>query len=789
MATFSPDGVEPKVNDGAAAVAPTAGVLPKGVVLVALNLNFEAAPSSALGPLNMKAPPAGIVAAAAGAAEMALPPNEKTGGCAAAAEVKLGAAGFPDSDISDDFSDVGAAAGALELVPNAKVGGIAARNVGAPPLTEASCGVSVDFTAVALVLPSALVLIMLLPNRSGVVLAEVVAMLPKLLVWLPNIFMPLLSPNTGPSVLGVAVAAAPKDSWVSLVSFAGAGVNADVAKLVTKVLPELLTLGPPLLTVAVFFVANPLDGSLFSTEENRATFFLGVSDPVSLNKFVAELGPLSSPFSLGETATGLGAANLGVLKMDESLASNGFVMVTPDTSLTTDGLSFLSADFSPKEPNTGVLSSGFLTAGNTLVLVSGAVDFGKPKVKVGTAAAVVTEIVSPLVVAEVAGWLDFTPNVNVAVLAAADTLGMPKVMEPAGLSGVPNLAAPEVLATPLLSMPNENCGLGGSLLAVVASPLDGSFGCSQAAHFVSVSLFCTQQVPQLQPVGFFRFCQSKPPLLLVVAVAPLLATLFFALPQAAHSTHAFLLRTKHSGHSHVSAGGLNLSPQLGAFGSSLFSASTTLAGATGSAFCWRWREHFEHSSALFLVKQFMHVQLALGEPLMEPFGEQAVSFDSENLLGDWLSVDLGVGDNFSTGFAVLRKAAVNVCVTLLLLASFENEPDVDGLAGGAVLAAGDCVDLLFLETAVSELDSSILSSKFSSRSGFENTNSSVTSNFGKLEIFSTAFGKLTGLGLSSNLLSFLRVTLPPDWAPVSLDSLEMKRKNILYHYYWLDRQA
>lgn len=160
--------------------------------------------------------------------------------------------------------------------------------------------------------------------------------------------------------------------------------------------------------------------------------------------------PFSSPFSLATAA--LGAANLGVLKTDASLASNGFFeWLVLDTSLKIEEPSFFSACFSPppNEPNTGALSNGFLKLGATLeaALVSGALDLGKPKVKEGTDA-VVGAPVSPLDAAVagvslvlLAGWLlDLTPNVKVVgVLAAVDMVGVPKLIEPAGLSDVPNL--------------------------------------------------------------------------------------------------------------------------------------------------------------------------------------------------------------------------------------------------------------------------------------------------------------------------------------------------------------
>lgn len=328
--------------------------------------------------------------------------------------------------------------------------------------------------------------------------------------------------------------------------------------------------------------------------------------------------------------------------------------------------------------------------------------------------------------------------------------------------------------------------MGGSLLAVT-SVFDGSLACSHAAHFESVSLFCTRHVGQLQPVGFGKFFQSKPPILLmnaaleVVAVAELFGTLFFALPQAAHSALVFLLRTKHSGHSHVSAAGLNLSPQLEATTGALstvsslfFEATIDLAGNAPFIFCGRGCEHFEHSSAAaFIVKHFIHVQLvAFGELLLLLLFAGAISFDRNLFIATGESfVCLDLGDDLIVGIGFFKDGELNEKV---VLTSLKNALDVDGLAADVEFAAGDCVDLLSLAT-LSAVHSSSFSSKFSNSNGFENTNSSVTSNFGKLEIFNTAFGKFTGLGLSSNLLSFLRVSFPTYWLPVSLDSLDRKR--------------
>lgn len=250
-----------------------------------------------------------------------------------------------------------------------------------------------------------------------------------------------------------------------------------------------------------------------------------------------------------------------------------------------------------------------------------------------------------------------------------------------------------------------------------------------------------------------------------VAGAPLLGTLFFALPQATHSALAFLLRTKHSGHSQESAAGLNLSPQLEAISGVLATESTLLSAATndlaGSTLGGRGCEHFEHSLAtVFMVKHFMHVQLVtFGEmPLLLLFAE-AVSFDKNLLVGDdESSVCLDVGDILMVGVGFFKNVILKD-VEPVFLASLENVLNVDGLAASTEFAAGDWVDFVFLAT-LSVVDFSTFSSKFSNNSGFENTNSSVTSNFGKLEIFNTAFGKFTGFGRSSNLLSFLRVSFP-----------------------------
>lgn len=335
--------------------------------------------------------------------------------------------------------------------------------------------------------------------------------------------------------------------------------------------------------------------------------------------------------------------------------------------------------------------------------------------------------------------------------------GVPKLMEPvAGLSAAANLSEfvwPKAgAAAPLLSIPNENAGLAGSLP-------------------VARSLFEAVSAALLHPPGFCRFFQSKvaPPLL--PAAAPLFGTLFFALPQATHSALAFLLRTMHSGHSHVSAAGLNLSPQPEAVSGAAATTSALLSavadGLAGSTLGGRGCEHFEHSSAaLFMVKHFMHVQWALfGElPLLLLFVE-AVSFDSGLLVGvddaddEESSVCLDDGDDLTTVCSAFFSSLTLNDAKTVFFASFENVFDVDGLAASTGLATGDWVDLVLL-AALSAAASSTASSKFSNSSGFENTNSSLTSNFGKLEIFNTAFGKFTGFGLSSNLLSFLRVSFP-----------------------------
>lgn len=283
---------DPNVNGGAAPAGAAAAPPPKGDAFVAPNLNFDAPPSSAFGPLNMKPPPVGCGAEAAGAGA-ALPPKLKTDGCAA--DAKLSGAALLCSDISADLRGDGAAADALALGPNVN-GDAAGENVeaAAPPTPIADGGgVSDDFMEVAPAPPSTLLVafIALLPNSSGVELAEVVvAAAPKLFVWLPNNLTdePLFSPNAGESAdLGVAAAAAAKDRCVSLVSFEAAGVNAEVAKLVTNALFELLTtLAPPFVTTVSFFAAKPLVGSLFSTDENKAVFFLGASvdELISLNR-------------------------------------------------------------------------------------------------------------------------------------------------------------------------------------------------------------------------------------------------------------------------------------------------------------------------------------------------------------------------------------------------------------------------------------------------------------------------------------------------------------------------
>lgn len=457
-ATFTADAADPNPNGNEAPPAPVA-TLPNGDAFAAPNLNFDAFPSSTFGPLNMKPPPAGCEVTAVVGAGAALPPKPKTDGWVAVA--KLGGAALLVSNISvADLSGDGVAAGALELVPNWNGGGTT-ENVEATD----SGGVSDDFKALVL----AATPITLLPNSSGVVVAEVVATLPPklLFVWFPNNLTeaPLLLPKASDSALDVAAAAAAaKDRWVSLASFEEAGVKADVDRLVTNALFELLTtLAPPFVTAIVsLLAAKPLDGSLLSTDENRATFFLGVSvdELISLNGLMmVELFPLplSSPFSLLIAATAvLGAANLGVLKSDASLASNGFFeLLVLDTSLKMDKPSFFSAAGFSLLPNDetnaeAVFSNGFFNVGVAFaVLVSGAFAFGKPNVKEATGGLVTapvstldTDMVAPSP-ALVAGWLllDLMPNVKVAgVLAAVDMAGVPKLIDPAaGLSDTPNL--------------------------------------------------------------------------------------------------------------------------------------------------------------------------------------------------------------------------------------------------------------------------------------------------------------------------------------------------------------
>ncbi len=556
---------------------------------------------------------------------------------------------------------------------------------------------------------------------------------------------------------------------------------------------ELLTNAtPPFATEVASDLPIPLDSLLANNAENVGTLRLygdSVDEVISLK--MVRLPPTSSPpFSFIAGLPLLINPNLGILGAAESFEL-AFIFVLLETSLNVT-VSFFSAPIlSPSFlPPKGVeFSNGFAkkVAFGFGVSAASVVSFFKPNTNGGAldvifvwsiavAAGAIT--VLALVVATAVG---FTPKLKTGLTTVADA-GLDTKFA-TGFS-TPNLIASEVVApraaavvTPLFA-PKTNSVFGAALkdvnvvVVVVVVLVDGSLGAPQDAHLASSFLFCIQQPSHfhLSLGAFWKFFhKSLPPVMdgrgvtheLPSGASAAGVMLFLDVPHATHFSCVFWLRTKHSLHSHVSEGALNLSPQLEAKGSTdglEVGGSATSAFGGAIAFTvgdWRFRRQPVHRLPVFLDKHSSQVQSAVVFEV-GAFGSTKLLAANGLLHGTLTSpLDFLVeGDFFGAADFGVCFEAVFVLLRgvrfLFVVGVFLGDGDDFWSSDGA-----DSIS-----SAVSVDSSSSFWTKLSNSNGFEKVNISVTSNLGKFDIFNSAFGNVTGVkGLSSNLLSFFRFIL------------------------------